>query len=245
MLQFYRYEEVTSTNDVAKTLAREGAQEAVIIARSQSAGRGRLGRSFESPAGLGLYVSVLWRPLCSAEDLLPLTAMAAASAAMAVESVVGGEVGIKWPNDLVLNGKKIAGLLTESALASDGTVDFVVLGLGLNVHHRASDFSPEVAAIASSLEAEKGCTIDDAALEQAVVEALLQTLRHLCAPETYLDEYRRRCVTVGKTCRLLPGEETAEAIDIDGRYGLVVEREGKRETVRSGEVSVRGLYGYV
>ncbi len=245
MLQFYRYEEVTSTNDVAKALAREGEQGAVIVARSQSAGRGRKGRSFESAAGLGLYVSVLWRPLCSAEDLLPLTAMAAASAAMAIESVMGREVGIKWPNDLVLNGRKIAGLLTESALRPDGGVDFVVLGLGLNVHHKASDFSPEVAAIASSLEAELGCAADDGALEEAVVDALLQTLRHLCAPETYLDEYRRRCVTVGKSCRLLPQNEEVQALDVDARYGLVVEREGKRETVRSGEVSVRGLYGYV
>lgn len=245
MLKVYRYEEVTSTNDVAKTLAREGAQEAVIIARSQTAGRGRLGRNFESPAGLGLYVSVLWRPLCSAEDLLPLTAMAAASAAMGIESVVGREVGIKWPNDLVLNGKKIAGLLTESALASDGGVDFVVLGLGLNVHHTQEDFSPEVVAIASSLEAELGCAIDDGALESAVVEALTQTLRHLCAPETYLDEYRRRCVTVGKRCRLLPQNEEVQALDIDGRYGLVVQKGEKTETIRSGEVSVRGLYGYV
>lgn len=245
LVSVYRYEEVTSTNDVAKAHAREGAREAVIIARSQTAGRGRLGRSFESPAGLGLYVSVLWRPLCSAEDLLPLTAMAAASAAMAIESVIGREVGIKWPNDLVLSGKKIAGLLTESALTSDGGVDFVVLGLGLNVHHTQDDFSPEVAAIASSLEAELGCAIDDAALESAVVEALLQTLRHLCAPETYLDEYRRRCVTVGNVCRLLPQNEEVQALDIDGRYGLVVRREGKTETIRSGEVSVRGLYGYV
>lgn len=243
MLPVYRYEEVTSTNDVAKALAREGEEQAVIIAAHQRAGRGRKGRSFESPAGCGLYLSVLWRPLCSAEDLLPLTAMAAASAAMAIQSVCGAEVGIKWPNDLVLHGKKIAGLLTESALLRDGGVDYVVLGLGLNV--KAGGLSPEVAAIASSLEEELGCTVDVAALEREIMEALQQTLRHLCAPETYLDEYRRRCVTIGKVCRLLPAEAEVVAIDIDGHYGLVVEHEGVRETVRSGEVSVRGLYGYV
>ena len=239
----YRYEEVSSTNDVAKALAREGEEAAVVIARSQRAGRGRRGRTFESPAGAGLYVSVLWRPLCSAEDLLPLTAMAAASVAMAIERVCGTAIGIKWPNDLVLHGKKIAGLLTEPAIGSDGGVEYVVLGLGLNV--RAVAFSPEVAAIASSLETELGVTVDTTALEAAVVEALEQTLRHLCAPETYLDEYRRRCVSVGKACRLLPEDCQVQAVDIDARYGLVVEREGKRETVRSGEVSVRGLYGYV
>lgn len=244
-MEVYRYEEVTSTNDVAKTLAREGTESAAVIARHQTAGRGRMGRSFESPAGLGLYVSVLWRPLCSAEDLLPLTAMAAAAAAAAIEAVTGAAVGIKWPNDLVVNGKKVAGLLTESALGRDGGVEYVILGLGLNVKQESHDFTPEVAAIASSLEAELGCTIDTSALEQAVVESLYQTLRHLCAPETYLDEYRRRCLTTGKPCRLLPADVEVQALDIDRRYGLVVQRGDKMETIRSGEVSVRGLYGYV
>ena len=244
-MEIYRYGEVTSTNDIAKDLARQGIGAAVVIAESQSAGRGRRGRSFLSPAGRGLYVSVLWRPLCSAEDLLPLTAMAAAAAAVAIEKATGAQVGIKWPNDLVLNGKKIAGLLTEPALNGDGSVAHVVLGLGLNVGTKGEDFTPEVAAIASSLEAELGCAVDRAALEQVVVEALHQTLRHLCAPETYLDEYRCRCVTTGKLCRLLPEGREVEALDIDGRYGLVVRHGDKLETIRSGEVSVRGLYGYV
>lgn len=243
-MEIYRYEVVTSTNDIAKDLGRQGVAEAVVIAEAQSGGRGRMGRSFFSPTG-GLYVSVLWRPLCSGEDLLPLTAMAAAAVAVAVERVTGVQVGIKWPNDLVLNGKKIAGLLTEPALNGDGSVAHVVLGLGLNVRAKSGDFPPDVAAIASSLEAELDCAVDREALEQAVVEALHQTLRHLCAPETYLDEYRCRCVTTGKLCRLLPEGSEAEALDIDGRYGLVVRRGEELETIRSGEVSVRGLYGYV
>ena len=244
-MEVYRYEEVTSTNDIAKDLARQGIAEAVVIANTQTAGRGRMGRTFLSPAGRGLYVSLLWRPLCSAEDLLPLTAMAAAAAAVAIERVTGAQVGIKWPNDLVLKGKKIAGLLTEPALNGDGSVAHVVMGLGLNVGTRSEDFTPEVAAIASSLEAELGCDVDMGLLEREVVEALHQTLRHLCAPETYLDDYRCRCVTTGKLCRLLPEGSEVEALDIDGRYGLVVRRGEKMETIRSGEVSVRGLYGYV
>ena len=99
-MEIYRYEEVTSTNDIAKDLARQGIGAAVVIAESQSAGRGRRGRSFLSPAGRGLYVSVLWRPLCSAEDLLPLTAMAAASAAVAIEKATGAQVGINGPMTL-------------------------------------------------------------------------------------------------------------------------------------------------
>lgn len=240
----YRYRSVDSTNNVCKALALDGAEDGtVVIAAAQTAGRGRLGRSFESPEGMGLYLSMLWRPIVSPEGLLPLTAMAAASAALALRRAACADIRIKWPNDLVLHGKKLAGLLTEAAL-SDGGVDYVVLGLGVNLRQQPSDFSPEVAKIATSLAAE-GCAVEAAALETALVEALRQTFRHLCAPETYLDEYRQLCLTQGKTVRLVETGETVTAQDIDGQYGLVVRREsGAVETLRFGEVSVRGLYGY-
>lgn len=240
----YRYRSVDSTNNVCKALALDGAEDGTaVIAAAQTAGRGRLGRSFESPEGLGLYLSMLWRPIVSPEGLLPLTAMAAASAALALRRVTGADILIKWPNDLVLRGKKLAGLLTEAAL-SDGGVDHVVLGIGVNVGQQPLDFSPEVAKIATSLAAE-GCPVDAAALETALVDALRQTFRHLCAPETYLDEYRQLCTTLGKPIQIVQTGEQATALDIDGQYGLVVRREsGAVETLRFGEVSVRGLYGY-
>lgn len=240
----YRYDTVDSTNTVCKTLAQEGAPDGTaIIAARQTAGRGRMGRGFESPEGLGLYLSMLWRPVASPEGLLPLTAMASASVALAIRRVTGADVRIKWPNDLALHGKKLAGILTEVTLSGSG-VDHVVIGLGVNLRQRPEDFSPEVAKLATSLAAE-GCDVDRAALETALVDALRQAFRHLCAPETYVDEYRQLCLNLGRQVRILQTGETVTALDIDGQYGLVVRHaNGTAETLRCGEVSVRGLYGY-
>ena len=240
----YRYDTVDSTNTVCKTLAREGAADGTaVIAARQTAGRGRMGRGFESPVGLGLYLSMLWRPVASPEGLLPLTAMASASAALAIRRVTGADVRIKWPNDLVLNGKKLVGILTEVSLA-DGGVDYVVIGIGVNLRQQPGDFSPEVAKIATSLAAE-GYDVEREALEAALVDALRQAFRHLCAPETYVDDYRQLCLNLGRQVHIPQTDETVTALDIDGQYGLVVRHgSGAVETLRCGEVSVRGLYGY-
>ena len=243
--EVYHFETVDSTNTVCRRLAMEGAPDGTaVVAARQTAGRGRMGRHFESPEGMGLYLSMLWRPVTSPEGLLPLTAMASASAAEAIRRVTGADVGIKWPNDLVLHGKKLAGILTESALTGSGGVAYVVIGIGVNLWQKPSDFSPEVAKVATSLAAE-GYAVDRTALETALTDALRQAFRHLCAPETFVDEYRRLCLTLGRQVRIVPVDETVTALDIDGQYGLTVRREnGAVETLRCGEVSVRGLYGY-
>ena len=243
--EVYHFETVDSTNTVCRRLAMEGAPDGTaVVAARQTAGRGRMGRHFESPEGMGLYLSMLWRPVTSPEGLLPLTAMASASAAEAIRRVTGADVGIKWPNDLVLHGKKLAGILTESALTGSGGVAYVVIGIGVNLWQKPSDFSPEVAKVATSLAAE-GYAVDRTALETALTDALRQAFRHLCAPETFVDEYRRLCLTLGRQVRIVQEDETVTALDIDGQYGLTVRREnGAVETLRCGEVSVRGLYGY-
>ena len=243
--KIYRYETVDSTNTVCRALAMEGAPDGTaVIARQQTAGRGRLGRRFESPPGMGLYLSMLWHPVASPEGLLPLTAMASAAAASALRRVTGAPVTIKWPNDLVLHGKKLAGLLTETVLTGSGGVDHVVIGLGVNLRQQPSDFSPDVAQIATSLAAQ-GYPVDDAALETALTDALRQAFRHLCAPETYVDEYRKLCLTLGRRVQILQTGQQVSALDIDSQYGLVVRHDtGEVETLRCGEVSVRGLYGY-
>lgn len=203
-----------------------------------------MGRSFESPEGLGLYLSVLWRPEGTPEDLLPLTPMAAVSAAGAIRRVTGAPVRIKWPNDLVLEGRKLAGILTEASLSGRG-VDYVVIGIGVNLRQRPDDFSPEVARIATSLEAQ-GYPADRAALETALAEALCQAFGHLHTPAVYAADYRRLCLNLGQTLRIPDTGETVTALDIDWQYGLVVRRrDGTVDTLRCGEVSVRGLYGYV
>ena len=244
------YPSLDSTNLECRRLAEKGAPDGtVVIADCQTAGRGRLGRSFESPQGLGLYLSVLWHPHCAAESLLPLTALAAVAAVRAVERVSGIRCGIKWPNDLVLHGKKVAGILTESSLCENGAVSCVIVGIGINLRQRPGDFSPDVAVIASSLEAESGTSVDGAALADALI-AELDTLyaEALPHPERWVAEYRAACLNPGRAVQVIRPDGTrlrARALDIDAQFGLMVQYpDGTVETLRSGEVSVRGLYGY-
>lgn len=247
----YVYQSIDSTNTQCKRLAMEGSVDGtVVIAEEQTAGRGRKGRTFQSPQGLGLYLSILWRPQCEPTRLLPLTSLAAVAVSRAIERVTGEKVQIKWPNDLLLGDKKIAGILTEMALEGEsGQIDYVVLGVGLNVHQTVTDFTEEVAAMASSLDAVLGTSVSRPRLAAALMEELDILRRDIMwEPLRYLDEYRSRCVTIGRAVQLLRSEErqTATAMDVDGQFGLVVRHDdGREETVRSGEVSVRGLYGYV
>ncbi len=243
--------EVDSTNSLCKRLAMEGAPDGTaVIADCQSAGRGRRGRSFQSPAGMGIYFSILWRPEVPPQDLMSLPALGAVAACRAVEEVCGVCPEIKWPNDLVLHGKKLGGILTEMAMESEsGLVEYVVLGIGINVCQHREDFEGEVADMASSLETELGEKVSRPRLAAALLHQMDALRREaLCSPEKWLAEYRRCCLTLGAQVQLIAGERrsTAVALDVDETYGLVVRRsDGTVDTVRSGEVSVRGLYGYV
>ena len=175
----YVYDAVDSTNTQCKRLAMDGAADGtVVLAEEQTAGRGRKGRSFQSPRGLGLYLSVLWRPSCEPAKLLPLTALAAVAVSRAVERVTGEQAAIKWPNDLLLRDRKIAGILTEMALEGEsGQIDYVVLGIGVNVHHTPADFTEEVASMASSLDAVLGTFVSRPRLAAAVFSDRAQLAR--------------------------------------------------------------------
>ncbi len=239
-------EETDSTNDVAKTLARAGAAHGhAVLAEQQSAGRGRSGRSFLSPEG-GLYLSVILRPDAAAEELMPLTALLAAAALEPVE-MADVRAGIKWTNDLVVGKRKLAGILTELAFTPEGKVDYVVCGIGVNCCAGAERFTPEVRQMATSLRMETGREPDRSALAGRLIRAFLDA----CLPENrknLLEHYRRACVTLGKTVRVVRGEESfiarAEDMDDDGAL-WVTDEEGIRRKIFSGEVSVRGMYGYV
>ena len=238
-----RYDTVDSTNNVCKALAAQGLDNTAVIARAQTAGKGRLGRSFQSPEG-GLYLSVLWRN-CPAEQLLTVTPLAAVAVCRAVESLCDTDCGIKWCNDVVLAGRKLCGILTESQLRPDGSAEWLVVGIGVNVAQTA--FPSDIADTATSL-ALCGYEVDRDALAEAILEELDGLRAGLERPEAWRTEYRARCVNMGKAVQALRGGEArqARALDIDGEFGLTVEYEdGSRETVRSGEVSVRGLYGYI
>ena len=237
------FRSVDSTNSLAKDMALQGAPDGtVLIADSQTAGRGRLGRSFQSRAGLGLYLSILWRPEGTAQDLLPLPALGAVAAVRVVRRLCGVRAQIKWPNDLVLEGKKIAGILTESVLLGDELA--VVLGIGINVSHRAGDFAGEVRHMAASLEMVTGKPVSRGAVAAALIEELDVLRREaLHNPAAWLDEYRTRCLTLGREVRVVAGdtERHGLALAVDEGYGLRVRWEdGSEETVRAGEVSVRG-----
>ena len=242
---------VDSTNTEAKRHAARGADEGlVILSRHQSAGRGRAGRTFHSPDGLGLYLSVLLRPCLPPETVANFTAWTAVAVCDAIQATCGVRPQIKWTNDLVLNGKKLCGILTE--LATDpntGKPDYLVVGIGINVSHGPADFPEELCSIATSLSAELGRSVDCALLAAQVIVALDRLYARF--PEkkaAYLEQYRADCLTVGKQVQLITPTTVREAVatGIDDEFRLLVKfPDGSTQAVSTGEVSVRGMYGYV
>lgn len=242
---------VDSTNTRAKQLAASGAPHGtVVIAGAQTAGRGRLGRSFHSPEGKGVYLSVILRPGCSPAQLMHLTCAVGTAMCGGVEALSGFRPGIKWINDLVCGGKKLGGILTELGLdPRTGQVSYAVVGIGINCRHEALDFPPELREKATSLFLETGTLFDRSHLAAAMVTALSEMDAQLLPQkEALMARYRRDCVTIGQRVRVLGSgaPRPAEALDVDGSGGLVVRYDdGQIQTVTSGEVSVRGMDGYV
>ena len=236
---------VDSTNNYAKELARQGAMHGTaVIADGQTAGRGRMGRNFASAKGLGLYCSVILRPERSANQLMNLTVLAAEAARRAVLEVFGVRAGIKWINDLIYEGRKLCGILTELGF-SDGIPDYAVVGIGINCNQLAEDFPPEIAAVATSVRQIIGYEVDRASLAAALLRQLEEALQ---AEEAWLDSYRANCITIGQDVQLLRNETVrqAHATGMDDQGALLVTLpDGTQERIFSGEVSVRGLYGYV
>lgn len=245
------YDTIDSTNTRAKQLAKEGAPHGtVLIAGHQTAGRGRLGRSFSSPVGMGVYLSLILRPGCAPDRLMHLTCAAAVAGCRAVEAASGVTPAIKWTNDLVYGKQKLGGILTElSVHSATGLVDWAVIGIGINCNQQKSDFPPELQDIATSIAQITGTACPPALLAGALVTALYEMDGQLLSgKKALMDTYRDRCITLGKDIVLVRGEDTrygsAVALDDDG--GLLVRfADGTIDTVSSGEVSVRGMYGYI
>ena len=248
--QVHWYDTIDSTNTEAKRLAQTGAPHGtVLIAGMQTAGRGRMGRSFASPTGLGLYLSVILRPCCPAQQLMHLTCAAGVAACNAVEEVSGYRPGIKWINDLVAENKKLGGILTELSVdAGTGLVNYAVIGIGINCNHAPRDFPPELQDIAISLRSVTSKAVDIAALAAALICQLQAMDEKLLRDRAgILDTYRENCVTLGRRVKVI-GQDAREAtaLDIDEEGGLVVQySDGTVGTVSSGEVSVRGMFGYL
>lgn len=242
---------VESTNDLAKTMASQGTPHGtVLIADRQTGGRGRRGRSFFSPAGMGLYMSVILRPQCKPDGLMHLTCATAVSLCDAVENAVGFRPGIKWTNDLVYGNRKLAGILTElSVNAKTGELEYAVIGIGINCSQKIEDFSPELQDFAGSLSMFSASPADRSEVAAAVIQALQKMDQALLSEkEKALSQYRRDCITLGKDVSLLQGDTVryGKAMDIDDQGALVVTfSDGNTEAVNAGEVSVRGMYGYL
>ncbi len=242
---------VDSTNTQAKRQAAQGADEGlVILSRHQSAGRGRAGRTFHSPVGLGLYLSALLRPCLPPEAAASFTAWTAVAVCDGIQAACGVRPQIKWTNDLVLNGKKLCGILTELGLdQKTGHLDYLVVGVGINVNHSPADFPEDLRSIATSLSMELGRPVDYALLAAHVIRALDRMYARFPAGKTaYLEQYRADCLTVGKPVRLITPATVRDAFatGIDDEFRLLVTfPDGSTQAVSTGEVSVRGMYGYV
>ena len=219
--------EVESTNTLLKKMAAAGAPAGtVVIADRQTGGRGRLGRSFLSPGGMGVYLSALIRPDCAPTELMHLTCA------------------------VVVENRKLGGILTELGLdPQTGRVDYAVLGIGINCGQTEADFDESIRAMATSVRMVTGREADRELLIAEMVRALEAMDRELLnGPAALLDRYRRDCITLGQAVSIVRGDEVrhARALDIDAEGGLIVRYDsGETGTVTSGEVSVRGLYGYI
>lgn len=236
------FDTVTSTNIIAKERAASGAAHGTaIIAANQTAGRGRRGRSFAS-AGEGIYMSVVLRPNTDVSHTQLITAAAAVAVCDALLSVCEKDCSIKWVNDILLDEKKICGILTEAVMDMEGgTIDSLVVGIGLNFCGKKEDLPEEIRDKAGFIfgAGEASATKNDLAAE--VVKNLLRESDSL-ADRGFVESYRKRSSVVGKEIEYLRGGEliTAVAVGIDENCALeVVRGDGVRETIAAGEVSVR------
>ena len=235
--------QTTSTNDKASRAALEGHPEGLVIfAESQSAGRGRMGRRWASPAGRGLWFSVLLRPSLAPSECTQLTAASANALVRAIQSTTGITPEIKWPNDLLIKGKKIAGILTEMSAELEH-VRSVILGIGIDATQTASEFPADLRNIATSLKLATGKTVSRADLAEAVLRELDREYARILAGQfaAVAEEWGSRCSTLGKQVTIDMGARRvrgrAEALDENGALLLRTEH-GRIERIIGGEVTL-------
>lgn len=248
---FYHFHHIDSTNTKAKELSRQGEIEGtVILSESQSAGRGRLGRVWCSPERKGIWFSIILRPDIDPVQASKITLIGAASVYKALESMGFRECKIKWPNDLIINNKKVCGILTEMS-GELNKVNYIVMGIGLNVNIDQNDFPEELKHIATSLKIEKGEMIDRKKLLGEILnnlETYYDEFIHSNSIDTTIDICKKNSILLGSEIQCIDRNNifNAKAIDINPEGELVIQlKDGSIKNIISGEVSIRGLYGYV
>lgn len=242
-LKLEAFESVDSTNNYIKRRAREGAPEGTVaIADAQTGGKGRLGRSFASPPGVGIYLSLLLRPEGNAADIQSLTANTAVAVSKAIEKTCGINPEIKWVNDLLLNGRKICGILCESE-ADDKGLHYMVIGIGLNVTNRTEDFPAQLRNIAGSIYTQTGIIAERGMLISAILSEL--DSMYECWKDnsgSLLTDYKKRCTMLGHLVEVASADEVYDAVaeDISEDFGLCLRLDdGSTRVIHSGEVSAR------
>ena len=231
---------VDSTNTVCREKAVLGEAEGyVAIGGAQTAGRGRRGRAFYSPAGSGIYMSILLRPEGRSEkEILHLTTMAAAAACGAVRVVSHKEAGIKWVNDIIVDGRKVCGILTESEYKADGSVDYVIVGIGINAYPPAGGFPAGIADTAGSVFEYQASGLKNG----LAAEVLNRFMAYYTSGDNGADDYRKMCIVPGRDIEVIGHGKSvsAHAVGLDEDCGLIVRYEdGTEEVLRSGEISIR------
>jgi BirA family biotin operon repressor/biotin-[acetyl-CoA-carboxylase] ligase len=236
------FRETTSTNDIVEKLARDGVKEGVaVFAETQTKGRGRLGRRWISPLRKGLWFSVLLRPRLRTQAVTQITIAAATALAQSIEAHTGLRPSIKWPNDVVLRGRKVAGILTEMSGELD-QVKYVILGIGVDVNVEV--FPADLRQLATSLKIETGEIVDRSALAAEILTELDRQYSRVCNGqfESVANAWEERCATIGRDVTIVAGQRRvqgrAEALDQDGAL-LVRTQHGRLEALVGGDVTVQ------
>lgn len=240
---------VGSTNDCLKEMAAQGAENGCVLASDrQTAGKGRLGRTWVSPAGENIYFSILLRPAYAPEKASPVTLVMGLSVCQAVREAAGLPAMIKWPNDVVVDGRKVCGILTEMK-AVPGRIEYVIIGTGINVHQR--DFAPEIADKAVSVDLAAGRRISRGSILAEVLARFAENYETFCETEDLsglTEAYNDLLINRGRRVRIEDPRGAYEAVSQgicpDGSLSVALPG-GEIREIMSGEVSVRGIYGYV
>ncbi len=236
------FDTVNSTNNLLKEMAKEQVTEGtVIIADSQTGGRGRYERKFFSPKGTGIYMSILLKPRLKAKDSVLITAAASVAVNEAVQKHCGKQTCIKWVNDLFLNGKKVCGILTEGSLNIEtGGFNWAVLGIGINVYEPDNQFDKEIKDIAGAIEQKKQSNLRNRLCAE-IINRFFYYYENLETKE-FLASYRENSIVLGKEIAVIKNESNlkATALDIDNDCRLLVRYiDGSEEYLSSGEISIK------
>ena len=240
-IQIRVLDKATSTNTLVKDLATENDEGFVVVAGEQTAGRGRMGRSFFSPGDSGVYMSLLLKPRIKPDDAVQITTAAAVSVCKALEKLGVCGAKIKWVNDIYIGNRKVCGILTESSFNSqNGMLDFAVLGVGINIYESEEGFPDELKDIAGAVFSEREENLRNRFIAE-FINAFFICYKELPSKK-HLKEYKERSCVLGKEINIIQGENIrrGKAIDIDDNCNLIAEiSEGVIEKLYTGEISVR------